>query len=67
MTIDPMTATESEQPGNQIALCCCPKCHRETLRVSIERGGQGIHPEYGTVYWFEGQGKCSESDCEPPQ
>src|SRR5688572_25027017 len=39
-------------------LASCPKCFNETLSVHISGGGIS-QTEYGTAYWFEGDGKCS--------
>ena len=37
----------------------CPECGSESFEVTIT--GSGSHPdEWGTYYWWEGDGKCSE-------
>lgn len=36
----------------------CPVCRHETFVVTVTGGGSYVHPDIGTVYWFEGDGEC---------
>lgn len=44
----------------------CPECREESFEVVITDSGKGFDPEYGTVYWYNGDGKCAECEFEAP-
>lgn len=53
-----------ERETMKIVTCFCPKCHVETFEVLTTGGGKYLNPDIGTIYWFEGDGKCNECGYE---
>lgn len=43
----------------QLVTCFCPECEEESFEVAVTDCGTG-QCEMITMYWFEGEGVCSE-------
>lgn len=41
----------------------CPNCKEECFDVQVTGSGSYFDPEWGTIYWGEGDGKCSNKQC----
>ena len=48
----------------QLVSVDCPRCGEECLEVTVTNGGSYPDSDFGTIYWFEGDGVCSHCGFE---
>jgi hypothetical protein len=55
----PATAGDETTPEIKMFTALCPACKNRSLQVAVSGGGS-YETEFGTAFWFEGEGKCFE-------
>ncbi len=55
-----MSKADEASPVQGDVMGICPRCHHETLCITVTGGGKGYNDYWGQEeHWFEGNAKCS--------